>query len=170
MNKVGLGFWLAAITVCSGLGALVFTVSTFGRSSPLSASKEWILLPCAVWVLLFAWAMLFSWLASRLRSTSWRRGLRWAALCHAPLAVCLPLVFALYSNDLAYHAYAIGAYGLVIFEPLSRAYVILAPVIAQCWSSPSGDGEPPSACSPSWPSPWSPSSFGSGTSTGASQP
>jgi len=122
---------VALIAASSLVGAALFTVSVLGRSAPLSASRTWLLLLCGSWAFLLAWALLYARFIWRNSRTTWERGLYWAALCHIPLLLCLSPLAAVYGSDLANHAYSSTPHGMMVYQPLSRGYVILSPLLAQ---------------------------------------
>ena len=130
-GALAIGPWIfyLAIAISSVAGALVFPISRFGRTSLHGASKEWLILLVLSWALLTAWALAFAWLLRSRSRFSYGRSLLCAAACQAPLLVCWGLVWLLYENDAAYHAYENTAYGQVIFQPVAQGYVLLAPAL-----------------------------------------
>lgn len=122
---------LAIVLLASLSGALVFPLSALGRTTPASASREWLLLLIGWWIILAAWAVAYAAVVRRLRRLSWSRSLHHAALCHSPLLLCLGLAAPLYWSDLANHLYASNVYGQLVFQPLAKGYVLLAPALAQ---------------------------------------
>lgn len=119
------------ILVSSLAGALIFPLSTYGRTTLTAASKEWMLLLLGIWLPLSAWAFIFSLLTRKTFGWSGQQSLCRAAVCHAPLLLCFGLVSTLYSDDLSYHTYANSARGLFVFQPMAKSYVLLSPAVAQ---------------------------------------
>ena len=121
------------IAASSLVGALVFPLSAFGRTTPSSVSKEWLLLLAVSWGLLTCWAVLYALFLQRRAGVSLGNALYLAAACHVPLVACLALAVALYSSDMANHVYLNSPYGQVIFQPLAFLFVLVAPASMQCF-------------------------------------
>ncbi|MGE5619210.1 MAG: ArnT family glycosyltransferase [Sphingomonadaceae bacterium] len=112
-------------------GALIFPLSDLGRAAPWSVSRQWLLQLLEAWFALTGWAMLYALLLHKLSAVRWRRSFYCAALGHLPLLLCIALVGAVYGSDLSNHIYTTSPYGELIFQPLAKGYILLAPATLQ---------------------------------------
>jgi 4-amino-4-deoxy-L-arabinose transferase-like glycosyltransferase len=122
---------LLIIALASLVGAATAATSEIGRTSPGSASREWLFLLVVVWILLLGWALLYAAALNRWLSLTPERSLFLAALSHVPLLAPLALLAQIYGSDLVNHVYFFTAYTDLVFRPAVRGYLLLTPAVAQ---------------------------------------